>query len=65
MYTGAKNSSSLQQAANEAAESKFASKRKNSLYNNKEFLVLYKTNQLHLIQDFLFKITNLKVNKKK
>ena len=28
---------------------------------NKEFLLLYKSNQLHIIQDFLFKITNLKV----
>ena len=41
------------------------SKRKNSIQSansNKEFLMLYKSNQLHLIQDFLFKITNLKVN---
>lgn len=32
------------------------------MFNTKEFLTLYKTNQLHIIQDFLFKITNLKVN---
>ncbi|CAF0760392.1 unnamed protein product [Brachionus calyciflorus] len=39
-------------------------KRKNtsqSLSNNKEFILLYKSNQLHLIQDFLFKITSLKI----
>jgi hypothetical protein len=35
----------------------------NSNNNNKEFLVLYKSNQLHIIQDFLFKITNLKVTR--
>lgn len=29
--------------------------------SNKEFLLLYKSNQLHIIQDFMFKITNLKV----
>lgn len=34
---------------------------KASVINSKEFLELYKTNQLHLIQDFLFKITNLKI----
>lgn len=30
--------------------------------SNKEFLLLYKSNQLHIIQDFMFKITNLKVS---
>ena len=46
---------------------KFAKQRKSqsssnsNLQNNKEFLILYKSNQLHLIQDFLFKITNLKI----
>lgn len=39
-------------------------KRKNTiqnLNNNKEFILLYKSNQLHIIQDFLFKITSLKI----
>lgn len=37
-------------------------KRKNSaLFNVNDFITLYKSNHLHLIQDFLFKITNLKV----
>ncbi len=37
-------------------------RRKNStLLNTKEFIALYKSNQLHLIQDFLYKITNLKI----
>jgi hypothetical protein len=39
-------------------------KRRPSTLNNSannEFLHLYKSNQLHIIQDFLFKITNLKV----
>ena len=33
----------------------------NNSSTNKEFLLLYKSNQLHIIQDFMFKITNLKV----
>jgi hypothetical protein len=33
----------------------------NELLDNKEFLLLFKSNRLHLIQDFLFKITNLKI----
>ena len=30
--------------------------------NSKEYLLLYKSNQLHFIQDFLFKITHLKIS---
>ena len=36
-------------------------RKSNNPFNTKEFLMLYKSNQLHLIQDFLFKITNLKI----
>jgi hypothetical protein len=36
-------------------------KRKISI-NSKEYLLLYKSNQLHFIQDFLFKITHLKIS---
>ena len=35
--------------------------KRNNVFNSQEFLSLYKSNQLHIIQDFLFKITNLKV----
>lgn len=39
-------------------------RRTNTMVNsNKEFLLLYKSNQLHIIQDFMFKITNLKVRR--
>ncbi|RNA36258.1 serine threonine- kinase 11-interacting [Brachionus plicatilis] len=40
------------------------SRRKSSvlnLTNTKEFILLYQSNQLHFIQDFLFKITSLKI----
>jgi len=37
-------------------------KKKNSTtFHIKDFIALYKSNQLHIIQDFLFKITNLKM----
>lgn len=32
-----------------------------SLANTKEFILLYQSSQLHFIQDFLFKITSLKI----
>ncbi len=34
---------------------------KKNIFNTNEFLTLYKSNQLQIIQDFLYKITNVKI----
>lgn len=36
-------------------------KKNSSIFNSTDFIALYKSNHLHLIQDFLYKITNLKI----
>ncbi len=55
-------------APNNESDAQKYHRRRASSFNpstNNEFLMLYKSNQLHLIQDFLFKITNIKVKRLK